>query len=257
MSTPPRPSKEEVASAIQSIAARRVKIDDRSRDRLPDAPDSEPREVLRYLASHSGNNIPHKVRKADVQDAIVLINFLWWEHRRLELHFLEAGIATDYYLAQLGGMVGVKSKQGTRDRIDRLKALLRFDRGRPDEKIMRGLRRKDRQAAAGTQRQTPEFAWLTAKLPELTSVIEGLDTEASRHGLTDNERSWLDELVLDVREQHVTRETITMLGLATADLRLADAVLALSSQRPHRIHELLRRADALRSDFAGLGSQSG
>jgi len=163
-------------------------------------------------------------------------------------------LATDYYLAQLGGMVGVKSKQGTRDRIDRLKALLRFERG-PDEKFMRRLRRQDRLPVVEEQVRSPELVWLTANLPELAAVIEGLDKEAGRHGIAETDRSWLDELVLDIKDQHVTRETIIMLGLATSDLRLANPILALSSSRPHRIHELLRRADALRSDFAGLGAR--
>jgi hypothetical protein len=89
-------------------------------------------------------------------------------------------------------------------------------------------------------------------------VISGLDAEADRHGLDgDEQRGWLDELVLDVGEEHLTRRTMTMLGLAVDELKVAKPILALPTLRPHRIHDLLRSADALRSDFAGLGTRSG
>src|SRR3954470_3319972 len=126
-----------MSRAILMIAKRRVKVDDPSRHHLPDAPDSDPREVLDYLQNYSGPTIPRWVLQADVCDALTLNNWLWWEDRRRELHFLKAGRDRGLFLTQIGVQVGV-GKQGLLDRIDRLEALLRYDR--PDEKIARAAR---------------------------------------------------------------------------------------------------------------------
>ena len=72
----------ELGSAIERIARRRAKVDDRHREKLPDAPDSDPREVLDYLRQYSGPAIPLWVLQADVCDALTLNNWLWWEDRR-------------------------------------------------------------------------------------------------------------------------------------------------------------------------------
>jgi hypothetical protein len=252
VSTRPRVHREEVAAAILRIARRRAKIDDRSRDLLPDAPDSDPREVLDYLMHHSGNNIPQVVRLQDVKDALVLTNWLWWEDRRRELYFLKAGVESGMFLAELGGLVGV-GKQGVKDRIDRLTALLHRD-GRPDEKILRRERRAAREQEQTEGRPSPELAWLAANWGDLKAVITGLNDQAYRHGLSDSDREWLDELMIDVDEERVNRQTMVMLGLATSDIRVSAAVVGLPNRRPHEIHRLLQRADQLRSAFAGLAT---
>ena len=70
------------------IASRRAKVDDQNRDKLPDSPRSDPREVLDYLQRYSGRDIPRWVLQADVCDALTLNNWLWWEDRRRELQAL-------------------------------------------------------------------------------------------------------------------------------------------------------------------------
>ncbi|MFI5736187.1 hypothetical protein ACIA49_39095 [Kribbella sp. NPDC051587] len=257
MSTPPKVSRLEVVEAVRRIASRRAQVDDRSRDRLPDAPDSAPLEVLDYLVRYSGNNIPMWVRRADALDALVLTTFVWWEQRRLELRFLEAGKASGEYLAVLGGKLGV-GRQGAQDRIDRSTALLRYADVGPDEKFIRKERRAQRADQVVPVSLSPEELWIAARRDELVAVISGLDEEADHHGLDgDEQRGWLDELVLDVGEEHLTPRTMTMLGLAVDELRVAEPILALPSVRHrHRIHDLLRDADVLRSDFAGLGTRS-
>jgi hypothetical protein len=47
-----------------------------------------------------------------------------------------------------------------------------------------------------------------------------------------------------------------ILGLATAELRTAPAVLSLDSTRPYAVHTVLARADQLRGQFARLGSET-
>ena len=129
MATRPKVHRSELARAIEMIAKRRAKVDDLHRDRLPDSPDSDPREVLDYLRKYSGPDIPRWVLQADVCDALTLNNWLWWEDRRRELHFLKAGRDRGLFLTQIGAQVGV-GKQGVLDRIDSATAARRFARRR-------------------------------------------------------------------------------------------------------------------------------
>jgi len=247
MATRPMVHQAEASRAITMIAKRRSRIDDRHRDLLPDATDSDPREILDYLRKYSGPEVPLWVLQADVCDALTLNNWLWWEDRRRELHFLKAGRARGLFLSQLGGQVGV-GKQGVLDRIDRLEALLRYDR--PDEKLSRAARRAAREAQ---ERRSRETHWIDEHHDVLLSVIAALVDQADRHGLAEDEREWIHELALDARDDTVVPATMVLLGLAAAELRTAASVVALDSRRPHRVHTVLADADALRSTFAALG----
>jgi hypothetical protein len=248
VATRPKVHRHELGSAIERIARRRAKVDDRHREKLPDSADSDPREVLDYLRKYSGPGIPRWVLQADVCDALTLNNWLWWEDRRRELHFLKAGRDRGLFLAQLGAQVGV-GKQGVLDRIDRLEALLRYDR--PDEKISRASRRAARERS---ERLPDQEAWLNARREELRVVIGDVLDQAERFDV--QEREWVDELEIDGRDDDFTAATMVILGLATAELRTAPAVLSLDSSRPYAVHTVLARAEKLRSQFAELGSKS-
>ena len=238
----------ELELAIVRIARRRAKVDDRYRERLPDSPDADPREVLDYLQKYSGPGIPRWILQADVCDALTLNNWLWWEDRRRELHFLKAGRDRGLFLAQLGAQVGV-GKQGVVDRIDRLEALLRYER--PDEKISRASRRSDRERS---ERLPDEQAWLSARRDEVAAVITDVVAQADRFDVQD--REWVDELEIDGHDGDFSAATLVILGLATAELRTAPAVLSLDSTRPYAVHTVLARADQLRGQFAALGSRA-
>ena len=245
MAIRPKVHRSELGVAIVRIARRRDKVDDRHREKLPDSPESDPREVLDYLRKYSGPDIPRWVLQADVCDALTLNNWLWWEDRRRELHFLKAGRDRGLFLSQLGAQVGV-GKQGVLDRIDRLEALLRYDR--PDEKIARAARRAERERR---ERLPVEEAWLAARRDDLRAVMTGLVDHADRFGV--EEREWVDELEIDGRDDHLSPATMVILGLAAAELRTAPAVLGLESSRPFAVHSVLARAEHLRSQFAELG----
>ncbi|WP_236737394.1 hypothetical protein [Mycolicibacterium llatzerense] len=207
--------------------------------------------MLDYLQRFSGRDIPRWVLQADICDALTLNNWLWWEDRRRELHFLKAGRDRGLFLSQLGAQVGT-GKQGVLDRIDRLEALLRYDR--PDEKLTREARRAERSAR---DRRPIEAVWLAANRPEILDVVAGLVREANRFELQDEEREWLDELAIDGEADDFTPASMVILGLATAELRTAKAMLALDSSRPYTVHGLLGRAERLRSVFAELGAKEG
>lgn len=230
------------------IGARRAKVDDCHREMLPDSPDSDAREVLDYLRKYSGPDIPRWVLQAEVCDALTLNNWLWWEDRRRELFFLKAGRDRGLFLSQLGAQVGV-GKQGLADRIDRLEALLCFDR--PDEKLARAHRRAARERA---QRLPLEDSWLQGQRGQLHAVITALVGQADRFAI--EQREWLEELAVDAREDNFTPATMVILGLAATELRTAPPVLALDHTRPCAVHTWLARADLLRSQFAALGSKT-
>jgi len=248
VATRPKVHRSELELAIVRIARRRAKVDDRDREKLPDSPDSDPREVLDYLRKYSGPGIPLWVLQADVCDALTLNNWLWWEDRRRELHFLKAGRDRGLFLAQLGAQVGV-GKQGIVDRIDRLEALLRYDR--PDEKISRASRRAARERC---ERLPDEQSWLSVRRDELAAVIADVVAQANRFDVPD--REWVDELEVDGRGDDFSTATMVILGLATAELRTAPGVLSLDSTRPYAVHTVLARADQLRGQFAALGSRT-
>jgi hypothetical protein len=243
----PKVHRSELGLAVVRIARRRAKVDDRHREKCPDSPEANPREVLDYLQKYSGSDIPRWVLQADVCDALTLNNWLWWEDRRRELHFLKAGRDRGLFLSQLGAQVGV-GKQGVLDRIDRLEALLRYDR--PDEKITRASRRAERERR---ERLPAEEAWLDTRRTELRAVITGLVDQADRFDV--EERDWVDELEIDGRDDVISPATMVILGLAAAELRTAVPVLNLDSARPYAVHTLLARADDLRSQFAALGAR--
>lgn len=248
MATRPKVHRSEAGLAIVRIARRRAKVDDRNREKLPDSPGSDPREVLDYLRRYSGPDIPRWVLQADVCDALTLNNWLWWEDRRRELHFLKAGRDRGLFLSQIGAQIGV-GKQGVLDRIDRLEALLRYDR--PDEKISRESRRSERERHA---RMPVEEAWLRSRRNELLEIITGLVHQAESHDV--EEREWLEELEVDGREGDFNPATMVILGLAAAELRTAPAILRLDGSRPYAVHTLLARAEDLRSEFAELGAKT-
>jgi len=230
------------------IASRRAKVDDPNRHHLPDAPDSDPREVLDYLQKYSGSAIPRWVLQADVCDALTLNNWLWWEDQRRELHFLTAGRERGLFLTQIGAQVGI-GKQGVIDRIDRLEALLRYDR--PDEKISRAARQADRQAR---ERRPVEDAWLDAHRSEIAGAIVELLSAAERMRLAEQDREWLDELAVDGRTAVFNSATMVILGLAAAELRTSRSMLELDSSRPCAVHGTLQRVERLRGRFAELGA---
>lgn len=227
---------------------RRIKVEDPDRHLLPDDPDNpQVREVLDYLQTHT--RVPPWVLQADVCDALRLNNYLWWADRRRELAWLRAGVRRGLFLTQLGSAVGT-GKQGVRDRIDRLEALLAFHR--PDEQLTREQRRAERTAAA---RREVETGWVEERTDQLADIAAGFTAAARRYGLADDEREWIDELASDGREQVFTPASMTVLSLAADELRAAPGIVALNhGSRPHAVHQWLARADQLRSAFAGLGA---
>lgn len=215
---------------------------------------TDPRDVLDYLAARGVAGIPRWVAAADTADALVLHTWCWWDDRRREHRLLRSGRSLGLSLAELGAPLGITTRRGTQDRIDRLDALLRYDR--PDEQLSRTARRE---AKARDARQV----WIDDHRNDVGAVLAGFLAQARRfldhvapHELEaagDDPPSagageWLDELAADYTGDAITPATLAVAGLAAAELRTTPAVLALDPR--HRLHTALREVDALRARLA-------
>lgn len=244
MATPPRVTETELARTLHRIAARREKHQDSALERLPDPEQAHPWEMLEFLRRHPAGT--RDGRRADVADALRLCAWLWWAQRRAEHTWLSQGRRLGMFLSQLGMPFGI-GKRGVADRLDRLEALLRYDR--PDEKITREARAAEHARAA---RSAAEHAWITQHHVELRELATTLAGEAERFALADEHREWVDEAARDAREDTLTPGTLTALGLAAADVQTAPEITALQGGRPYTVHQVLERIHALRADFAAL-----
>ncbi|MDR7304610.1 hypothetical protein [Haloactinomyces albus] len=235
MRTPPRVTRQELEAAVQRIHSRRSKVDDQNRELLG----NDPASTLDYLRKYTDRDIPSWVRQADVADCLILHVWTWWEDRRRERALLRAGLREGMFLSQLGAPLGISSRQGVRDALDRLEALLEYDR--PDEKITRDARRVKQSSDA---RQ----AWIDDNLDEVRTAAARL--LAYSNMVTDEDTEWFEELQADYEADAWTPASLTVLGLASGELRASPVVCELDEQ--HAVHRALRYADGLRSAFSTI-----
>jgi hypothetical protein len=132
----------------------------------------DPRDVLDYLLRRTAG-VPRWVQQAEVNDALVLITWLWWQDKHRELRELARGRSLNLPLSQLGAPLWIGG-QGVTDRIDRLSALLEFDR--PDEGLTRSARQAIRSAG-------PERAWIDEQRTTIRTVLVALLEQGTWAGL--------------------------------------------------------------------------
>jgi hypothetical protein len=155
---------------------------------------------------------------------------------------------------ELGRPLGITTRQGLRDRLDRLDALLAYDR--PDEQLVRDTRREAR-------RSDPRQAWLDAHKDYVHRVLANLLDQAEqfaavestsgpdqRHdaAYTADEQDWLAELRADITDHNVTPATVSILGLVLGPLRITAHEADLAGS--HGLPRAIRACDALRADLA-------
>lgn len=238
MTTPPRITQPELDHVVAVLHKRRAKVQDPRLELLGD----DPAAVLDFLLRYPSGT--RWVRQADIQAGLVLNVWLWWQDRRRELSLLRAGVKAGLFLTQLGAPLGITARQGTQDRIDRLEALLAYDR--PNEKLTREARRIARQDAEARDQR---FLWIDEHRQEIRDVITNVLAEAERFADPDD-REFLDELDVDLVADDLTPGTLALLNLACLELRSVPAVLELATT--HNVHRRLRAADQLRSQFASI-----
>ncbi|WP_412741268.1 hypothetical protein [Krasilnikovia sp. MM14-A1259] len=167
---------------------------------------SEPAEVLSYLRKH-GSGLPEGVRVDDLFDAAVLHVYLWWQAADRERWLLNAADRLGVAHRDFGAMFGMRSRQGFRDRADRLHALLAdAGSGRPDEKLARADR------AAGRGEGDAEAEWLAAARDDVLQLAG--DVVAFYDVVDDETADELSEVRRDLREDRYGKDTFVLLGYA-------------------------------------------
>ncbi|WP_145984133.1 MULTISPECIES: hypothetical protein [unclassified Pseudonocardia] len=271
MATPPRITDVERDAAITRITDRHTRIDDPRRSELG----TDPRDVISWVLDRGTAGVPTAVSAADHQDAVLLSTWCWWEERRRERRLLRQGQQLGLSAAELGAPLGIRSRQGLRDRLDRLDALLAHDR--PDEQLTRDARRTRRT-------RDPQQLWIDRHHDHVRAVLAALIAQAARfletiattepdepldgggvreNGDTADELDetatdiddWLTELRADYEQDHLTPATVAVAGLLVAEIRGHPSALALPPR--HRLPITLRVVDDLRSAFTTTRSPRG
>lgn len=266
----------ELDAATARIVRRHLKVEDAG---LGSVDVDKPTDLLGYIhrqtsvhvhgTASARTPIPRWVVQADVTDGLVLHSWDRAEAVRRERDLLRDGVALGIPLSQLGAPLGLGSRvrsergnrrQGVQDRLDRLEALLRYDR--PDAKITRAARRVAREAAARSAagEQDPQAAWLRANSSWISQVAAAL---LALEPLADDEAA---EMLVEVRHDWSdgawTPGSLVWLGMAAQALRVSSFVEKSTGTvryvadlgATHRAHRAIKAVEDLRAAFTQLSS---
>ncbi len=178
---------EQVAAALARIHDRHAQHDDQRREALT----FDPAQVLDYLRQR-GPHLPEGLRADDHFDAATLQVWLWWQHQERERWLFDTAARLGLASADFGDVFGLRSRQGVRDRRDRLHALLDDGGpGRPDEQAVRADR-----ARAGPV--VGEAAWLGAAREEILRLAG--DAAAWYHRVDEDVAAEIAEIRRELRD---------------------------------------------------------
>jgi hypothetical protein len=250
VTTPPRVHRTQLDAALRRIAHRHAKVDD---ERFASIDSESAGQVLDYIVGHR-SRYPW-VTQADICDGLVLWVWQWWEGQRQLHSLLTRGQREQVPLKQLGTPLGLginsrrsnrgvrNQRQGTLHRIDRLTALLDYDR--PDADLARAARRAEREAE---QSLGPQLAWLVRHRSLLVAVADRL--LAVKRFANDDAYAWLVEVASDRNEDEWSPGSITVMKLAVEELRAMPEVVMLPSQ--HLVKRACHAVDELAAVFSTL-----
>jgi hypothetical protein len=265
----------ELDAAIDRIEKRHLKVED---PRFGSVDVSRPAELLEYIhrqtVEHVGNlvsgaaRLPRWVVVHDVDDGLVLHNWNRAQEQRRERDLLRDGITLGIPLSQLGAPLGLGSRirsadgnrrQGVQDRLDRLEALLKFDR--PDASITRAARRVARETAErkAAGEHDPQTAWLHANASWISGVAAQL--LALEPFADDAAAELLVEVRHDWRDGEWTPGSLVWMSMAAQALRVSSFVDKSNTVRyvadlgaTHRAHRTIKAVEDLRAAFTQLSS---
>lgn len=226
----PRP----VASAhteplIRRIAVRRQRAGDPHLDECPD----DPLGVLLYLRRHPASE---RVRWEEDVDALGLV-----EAARAQLEDLEESILASNLdpapgtarrassAERLGPPLGITTRQGVRDRLDRLRSR---HSGRRDEKIARAARAGEREAPS---REDREREWIAANADHLLSDRSDLVSHRALWESDPDAVTWLDEIESDHRRGVLSPTAVNAMWSTLIILRESRALDDVGESHPVRL----------------------
>jgi hypothetical protein len=244
------------------------------------------RDVLEYLRRRNQPGhipLPAALAADDIWDELVLAAWVHWDERRAERERLHRARRYGLSYADIGRYLGIGTRQGARDYLDRLDAAVdeytRINHTRhgpatgdgatdPLARLAgttRAARGADvhaaRAARAAATARPARTDWITTHQPQITSAITALLTHTARAGIhpepTDPDTepglgdylAWLDEdITTHHTEQAIRPDTIATLGLALAELATHPTVGALPPN--HGLHLAIKTAHQLRATYA-------
>jgi hypothetical protein len=123
MATYPPVTDRERDAALRRITDRHLRREDNRWSEANSDSETAAYEVLGYLRRRH-TQLPGGLAADDVWDELVLSAWVYWDQRRRERELLHRGRRLGLSLAELGRYLGIGTRQGMRDYLDRLDALL-------------------------------------------------------------------------------------------------------------------------------------
>ncbi|GAA5175022.1 hypothetical protein GCM10023321_80130 [Pseudonocardia eucalypti] len=276
MATYPPIGDQERDAALARIAARHRQSDD---SRWSEA-GTEARDVLEYLRRRQAQ-LPYALAARDVWDELVLSAWVEWDERRREAELLHRALRLGLSLREVGQYLGIGSRQGMRDYLDRLDAVLAdhaesraavhgpatgdgstdpLHRWSRSTRAQRGADVHATRARRAARRARPaRQTWIAAQHDRIAGVISTLLEQAERIGIEPAESAdeaepglgdYLSWLGADLERAEFDAGSFGALGLALGELRTHPAVTERAGN--HGIHRAIAAVDQLRSDYAEL-----
>jgi hypothetical protein len=233
-----------VAAALERIRARHEFADDPWRGEMG----TEPAEVLGYLRRRWAAGTGRATAVDDVWDELTLSAAVHWAEVERERALLRRARHLGLSLSELGAHFGIRTRQGMRDHLDRLDALV--ETGTPDEQHTRDTRREARARPADQRWLDTHHDDMTTTISQLVEQLDRIDlspTAADNAETDGHEAEWVDELRLETQRGELTTGTMGVLSLALGELRVHPTVRDLD--RGHGLHRALRAAERLRARY--------
>lgn len=276
MATYPPIGDQERDAALARIVSRHAQFDD---SRWSEA-GTEPRDVLAYLRRRQAQ-LPYALAARDVWDELVLSAWVEWDERRREAELLHRALRLGLSLREVGQYLGIGSRQGMRDYLDRLDAVLAdhaqsrtaprgpatgdgstdpLNRWSQSTRSQRGADVHATRAKRAARRARPaRQTWITGNQGRIAGVIGTLLEQTDRIGIeiTDSADDaepglgdYLSWLAADLERAAFDAGSFGALGLALGELRSHPAVTERAGN--HGIHRAIAAVDQLRADYAEL-----
>lgn len=198
----------------------------------------DPLEVLSYLRKHGTHGLREDAERHDVEDALTLRLWLWWQGEALELWLLDQVDVLALNRRRIGAVLGVRTSQGLVDRREYKRGLFPATSG--------GV--GTRPVAAPTARQR----WLDTHRRRIydlaATLVEHWDAAAG----DDEVDEWLPEVRADLKSGACTPGSFTIIGLAVDAMAAVPAVGELPEGHPLR--SAIRQWPALAAELPPDGA---
>lgn len=207
---PPRVTDKQKDAALRRIQARHRDDNGGSAHLLTD----DPSDVLEYLRRRGVGGLRSDADGTDVEDALDLRVWLWWQGEAAELWLLKAARQVGLPRRRVGAHLGLTTGQGLLDREREKRVRLYGEADAPLD---------------------PEPGWLASNRAAVHRIARVL---VDHWALVEDDNDvvdWLEEVRRDLRDRVHSRGSISIVGQAVDELLTNDTVLSLGPEHPLRM----------------------